>query len=215
MINGYKFCIILKNGEFSYMNNKILSIINCINIQKNICIKDIKKIFDSDEYRLNLDDVMPYLTDPCENPYNRKVIYNSDLYELILMTWKKEKYCLPHDHGISEGLAFVLNGNVKNVSLNLIDKTLNILEFKKGDSLLIHKNLIHAMKSIGTETLVTMHFYTPSISNMRVFDVKNKKQCIVNDSCGAWWPKDENQIIKFENFDKIMLIFSDLFIDEN
>lgn len=197
------------------MKDKILSIINCLNSKNNTCITEIKKIFDSDMYKLNLDDVMQYLTDPCENPYNRKVIHSSGMYEIILMTWKKEKYCFPHDHGLSEGLAFVINGSVKNVSLNLVEKKLNILEFKKGDVLIINKNIIHAMKSIGNETLVTMHFYTPSISNMRVYDVKNKKQCIVNDSCGAWWPKDENQIIKYENFDKRMSLFLDLFNKEN
>jgi cysteine dioxygenase len=193
------------------MNNKIFQIISSINSKQNICITDIKKIFDSTMYKLNIDDVFSYITDPCENPYNRKVIYSSGLYELILMTWKKETYCLPHNHGISEGLAYVLHGNVQNLSLNLVDNCLNISEFKKGDNLLIDKNLIHTMKSLGEETLVTMHFYTPSISNMRIYDVKNNRQCIVNDNCGAWWPKDEQQIIKLEDFDKRILLFSDQF----
>ena len=48
---------------------------------------------------IDLPHLQDYLQMPGENPYGRKLIYQDNEIEVILMNWGKNRSSLPHDHG--------------------------------------------------------------------------------------------------------------------
>jgi cysteine dioxygenase len=148
---------------------------------------------------LSIDD-LPLLPKPNDGkPYNRKLLYKNDEVEMLVMNWC-DLDCAPHDHGDSHGWIQVLSG----ASLNTVYEV-------KGDSLptelfhQIHQNGtyffapkkgIHKMQASNQTELVTLHLYSPPITNMMVYDLTKCAACVVSDDCGAWWPDNQKQKLK-------------------
>lgn len=159
-----------------------------------------------DEFRANvlavgatLDEVRPYLAAPAGKPYGRKLVYCHDSIEVIVMNWNPGEPCLPHDHGESEGWVQVLSGAVEHTLCRQSGQGMPQpahSEIETEQSLFFApRGLIHVMRSLPSEPrTVTLHFYSPPITGMRVFDLENNAACVVSDDCGAWWPEPEKLV---------------------
>lgn len=145
---------------------------------------------------ITLEDLQPYLNDPKDKPYYRKMIYEDDYVEMIVMNWA-DIDCAPHDHGQSTGWIQVMNGSTKQTVYQAHGESLPLplfTEYKRNGSLFFAPEKgIHKMGREGEHPLVTLHLYSPPIRGMRVYDLETCAACVVSSDCGAWWPEDQRQ----------------------
>ncbi|WNS76905.1 cysteine dioxygenase family protein [Bacillus sp. DTU_2020_1000418_1_SI_GHA_SEK_038] len=140
------------------------------------------------------------LPEPADQfPYNRRLLYKSEEVELLVMNWSQLE-CAPHDHGQSQGWIQVLSGTSLNSVYELDENGLPSEWFHEyhheGKCYYAPKRGIHKMKASNQTHLVTIHLYSPPITNMIVYDLEKCASCIVSDDCGAWWPKEQYQKVK-------------------
>ncbi|MGD6816377.1 cysteine dioxygenase [Metabacillus sp. 84] len=148
---------------------------------------------------VQLADVEPLLETAEGRPYYRKLLYQNEAVELLVMNWSQIE-CAPHDHGNSEGWIQVLDGTSVNtvyeVKENGLPSELFEEQHEHGRLLYAPKKGVHKMKAAGGKDLVTLHLYSPPISGMMVYDLEVCAACVVSDDCGAWWPDEVRQKIK-------------------
>uniref|UniRef100_UPI0011A872AF cysteine dioxygenase n=1 Tax=Bacillus thuringiensis TaxID=1428 RepID=UPI0011A872AF len=141
----------------------------------------------------------PYLVHPDKHPYGRKLVYQSDHVEILVMNWNDRIECSPHDHGDSYGWVVIVNGETTH-TLYKIDSETKIPVIHKIETTNVpffaHKTQIHTMVNNAPEPLVTFHVYSPPIKGMKVYDLHRCAACIVSDDCGAWWPEEQRQRIR-------------------
>lgn len=149
--------------------------------------------------RPTLSDVAPYLTEPLDKPYGRELLFATDAFEVLVMTWAFESACLPHNHGDAFGWVFVVQG----VAINELYERegtgrvrfVRDLVVAEGKLCFAPRFVVHAMRNPSPDTrLITLHVYSPRIERMEVFDVERDCSCIVRDDCGAWWPEDDQML---------------------
>lgn len=148
---------------------------------------------------MTVDELEPFLQSSSGKPYYRKLLYKSEDVELLVMNWS-DLECAPHDHGESHGWIQVLNGTSVNSVYEVNGTSLPKELFKEyhhqGKFFYAPQKGVHKMQADGARGLVTLHFYSPPISGMKVYDLEKCAACIVSDDCGAWWPEDQRQKIK-------------------
>ncbi|MBY6035762.1 cysteine dioxygenase family protein [Fictibacillus nanhaiensis] len=148
---------------------------------------------------MKLEDVEPILKSAEGKPYYRKLLYQNEDVELLVMNWS-ELECAPHDHGNSHGWIQVLTGSSLNsvyeVKENGLPSELFEEIHQKGKFFYAPIKGVHKMKAAGGKDLVTLHLYSPPISGMMVYDLKKCAACVVSDDCGAWWPEEQHKKIK-------------------
>lgn len=143
------------------------------------------------------EDVAPYIESSTDKPYYRKILFQSDHVELLLMNWSGLD-CAPHDHGHSFGWIQVMNGSVRNQLFSVQPGKLPEPFFEKqhseGTVFFAPQKSVHRME--GQKNLLTLHLYAPPISGMKVYDLEKCAACVVSDDCGAWWPDEQRQQLK-------------------
>jgi len=134
-------------------------------------------------------------------PYSRKLLYAGPECEVMLATWANSLSCAPHDHGISCGWVFYLQGDFEEMTYRWQDGLLKI-DAKRllpvGSHIDISENTIHSCKALSQG--LSLHIYFPRIEGMRVHDLRNQQTLLVADDCGAWIPsnkKDVKEIIQW------------------
>ncbi|MFI8685082.1 cysteine dioxygenase [Rossellomorea sp. NPDC077527] len=159
--------------------------------------KELKEILQS--LNLSLDDLEPYLQSPEGKPYYRKLLYQNEIVEILVMNWS-EIECAPHDHGESKGWIQVMNGTSVNtifeVKENGLPREIFDREYREGSFFFAPKKGVHKMKKEGRADLVTLHIYSPPIQGMKVYDLEKCAACVVSEECGAWWPDHIRQKVK-------------------
>ncbi|UZJ76955.1 cysteine dioxygenase [Fictibacillus sp. KU28468] len=145
-------------------------------------------------------DAGPFIRDPENKPYGRKLIYKSDHVEILVMHWASALDCSPHDHGQSYGWVQILSGS-SNHTLYKLQPGGQPVPVKeqvenKGSLLNVGRGMIHKMGTHEKEPLITLHVYSPPISGMKVFDLEKCAACIVSEDCGAWWPDEQRQLLQ-------------------
>ncbi|MBH0160680.1 cysteine dioxygenase [Fictibacillus sp. 26RED30] len=148
---------------------------------------------------IELEDVQTELKISESKPYYRKLLYQNEDVELLVMNWSQLE-CAPHDHGSSQGWIKVLSGSSKNtvyeISENGLPSELFTSTHTKDQIFYAPKRGIHKMKAEESSALVTLHLYSPPISGMKVYDLEKCSVCVVSDDCGAWWPDEQRQKLK-------------------
>jgi cysteine dioxygenase len=147
------------------------------------------------------DEVRRYLCPPNGKPYGRALIHQTDTVEVIVMNWAPGETCWPHDHGASFGWAQVLSGAIEHTvyggeeSVFATAGSVRTVE-RAGALIFAPCGIIHQMTALeqGAGEIVTLHFYSPPISGMRIFDQESLATCVVSDDCGAWWPEPHQMI---------------------
>ncbi|KPL58668.1 cysteine dioxygenase [Rossellomorea vietnamensis] len=159
--------------------------------------KELKEVLQS--LNIRLEDLQPYLESPEGKPYYRKLLYQNEAVELLVMNWS-DMECAPHDHGNSKGWIQVMNGTSVNtifeVKDNNLPEELFDREYREGSFFFAPKKGVHKMKKGSTGDLVTLHLYSPPIQGMMVYDLEKCAACVVSDECGAWWPDHMRQKVK-------------------
>ncbi|WP_338779089.1 cysteine dioxygenase family protein [Metabacillus sp. FJAT-52054] len=159
--------------------------------------KELKEVLQ--KLDVKLEEVAPMLKSADGNPYYRKLIFQNDEVELLVMNWSQVE-CAPHDHGNSQGWIQVLNGTSLNTVYEVSEKGWPSELFEEihqeGKLFYAPRKGVHKMKSAGGTDLVTLHLYSPPITGMMVYDLDACAACVVSDDCGAWWTEEMRQKVK-------------------
>ncbi len=148
---------------------------------------------------VQLEELVPFLQNPDGKPYYRKLLYQDDQVEMLVMNWSDIE-CAPHDHGDSCGWIQVMNGISRNTVFEVKENEMPVEVFseyrKKGRLFFAPEKGVHKMTDPAKSNLVTLHLYSPPIKNMVVYDLAACAACVVSDDCGAWWPDEQRQKLK-------------------
>lgn len=136
-------------------------------------------------------------------PYGRIPQHRDQNGEVILIHWRPQVYCAPHDHGDSYGYVLLARGKFVERLWRHTARGLRYLRTQIHQApavITVPAYSIHDMKCL--EDGVGIHFYLPGIHGMRVYDTKNRQTLVVGDNCGAWIPQNQRLILKRISWDK-------------
>ena len=132
-----------------------------------------------------------------ETPYSRVVLSGTPECEIMQARWAPERVCAPHDHGASAGWVFYFEQEFEEYAYKWRDGELvrhATHRHLPGRYTQVVKNEIHSCKTIGSG--LSLHIYFPRIEKMRVYDVEGRRTLVVADNCGAWIPRQPEQLVK-------------------
>ncbi|HTA17758.1 MAG TPA: hypothetical protein VK989_00615 [Polyangia bacterium] len=125
-------------------------------------------------------------------PYGRAPVWRDDVGEVLLVKWREDVYCAPHDHGEASGFVQLLAGRFVERLWRWRAGELVVANETQHDAptiLRVGAHGIHDMKAVGGG--LGIHFYLPAITGMKVFDRARRETLVVRDDCGAWIPAPE------------------------
>lgn len=122
-------------------------------------------------------------------PYGRHLLYGGSKGEVLVMGWRDNAPCAPHDHGSARGVVLMLRG--EGVEQEWIAGETGVRPGRSralaAPALInVSPGIVHSMTTRGSA--ITLHLYTPAIAGMRVYDVERRRTLVVADDCGAWIP---------------------------
>ncbi|WP_135457732.1 methyltransferase domain-containing protein [Mycobacterium sp. DL99] len=132
-------------------------------------------------------------------PYSRTILRVDDEVEIMLARWRPGQRCAPHDHGGAGGFVIVLHGRFEERRFDWDGPRLTvtgITEHHTGEVASITSEVIHDMA--GLEGGLTLHFYSPPATSMRVFDLDRSEMLELVGNYGAWIPQEQHPRIPFD-----------------
>jgi|UPI00068DB883 cysteine dioxygenase len=167
----------------------------CFGCLSEPSIGQLKKAVDT--FGVEIEKLIPYLENPEDRPYGRKLLYKSEALEVLVMNWAQNQPSAPHDHGSSFGWVKIVSGYSLNMlyqpNKNGVPVCAKTFVQQPGSIFFAPQGEIHAMQNLNlfSEPLISLHFYAPPISQMKVYDLVELKGGVVSDDCGAWWDKEK------------------------
>lgn len=150
-------------------------------------IESIKQHFDSlQSYRqqdltqavqtldLSPENIRPYITEPKQLEYGRNIIYHTKRIEVMVLHFPSLAKTLIHNHGISIGCIYVVQGSLQN-NLYTLDSvatkpTYNqVQQFTQGDLFSVDDDTIHMMQNPTLSSTITFHVYSPPLQGVKVY----------------------------------------------
>ena len=137
------------------------------------------------------------LSTRAEEAYSRRVLLADQRGEVLLMAWRADQFCAPHDHASATGFVLLLHGEFEERQYQWRNGSLHPVGSQTAQApafIPFEHGRIHDMKA-STGGL-SLHVYTPCIHGMRVYDMDSRRTLIVDDTCGAWVPRERKLILK-------------------
>lgn len=134
-------------------------------------------------------------TDPNDGePYSRTILRVDDEVEIMLARWRPGRRCAPHDHGGAGGFVIVLEGRFEERRFGWDGPRLTVTssaEHLTGAVTSVTNDVIHDMA--GLDGGLTLHFYSPPATSMRVFDLDRSEMLELVGNYGAWIPQGQHR----------------------
>lgn len=117
---------------------------------------------------------------PITDSYGRKLLYECDSFEIMVMSWAPGDYSTIHDHGVAQWGAVQCFGKAEHYVYTLTDgvlQTLKRLDFSSGEVKAVADDMIHQMGNPGESCFFSLHVYGTEnskgsiTSNARIFDL--------------------------------------------
>ena len=131
-------------------------------------------------------------------PYSRLILRADDEVEIMLARWRPGHGCAPHDHGGAGGFVIPVEGAFVERRFGWDGTRLVVAEQatrREGAPIRITSEDIHDMTA-GASGL-TLHFYSPPASSMRVFDLERAEALELVGNYGAWIPQGDHPRVPF------------------
>ncbi len=131
-----------------------------------------------------------------DEPYGRQPLHRGDLGEVLLVRWREDTFCSPHDHGAASGIIGLLRGEFVERLWRWRDGDLEVVGERNLTAPTVMKVAAHAIHNmLARGDGVGIHFYVPAISGMNVYDRERRQTLLVSDDCGAWVPGDPTLVL--------------------
>lgn len=148
-----------------------------------------------------LEQMVP-LPDAPHHAYARKVLLADERGEVLLMRWRRDMFCAPHDHSMARGYVLLLKGSFVERAYDWEGGSLTQRSQQCASSpswVPFEQGRIHDMCAVDGG--LSLHVYQPAITGMRVFDIARRRTLVVADDCGAWVPTRESMIYQEEHWE--------------
>jgi cysteine dioxygenase len=143
------------------------------------------------EMHISRDRLLPlaHFDHPAEESYGRRLLFLSQRFRIILMSWAPGDFTAIHDHGTTDWGCVLALGRTTHRLYSLEE---GILKLKATGDLLpgtaapLYGKLIHLMGNASTQAVMSLHIYgscqpTPEISaNSRVYCLENNQTFFTN-----------------------------------
>jgi predicted metal-dependent enzyme (double-stranded beta helix superfamily) len=116
--------------------------------------------------------------------YGRKLLYKTDNFEVMVMSWSQKDYSAVHNHGYTNWGAVKVFGSLEHTTFHYEDGYLSTLikeHLSAGQILAVNQNLIHQMGNPGTENILSLHIYGTAenidqvTSDSQLFEIGKKE----------------------------------------
>jgi hypothetical protein len=94
-----------------------------------------------------------------------------DEVDVWLISWTQEQGTQLHDHGGSSGAFTVVSGTLSEAVWTPGAEVLTETSRAEGDSVLFGEHYVHDVRNVHAETAVSVHAYSPPLSQMNYYDV--------------------------------------------
>jgi cysteine dioxygenase len=143
-----------------------------------------------EQFTFNISEITEHLVYPENLPYGRKCAFRSANFEVIVMNWKPLQSSNIHDHGNSFGCVYSVSGKANNVLYNEKLEQIGSIPLINNAIAEVPKGIFHVIENNHDEYAVSLHFYAPPLSGMKVIDAADKsKNHIAKSDAGAWNPE--------------------------
>jgi quercetin dioxygenase-like cupin family protein len=109
----------------------------------------------------------PHVPDPVTDRAYVRLVATST-YEAWLLSWTPGSRVSPHDHGDSAAVFAVLDGRLEDVRFS--DGRAHRRVVGAGDVSAIPRGVVHDVVAVGAGTAVSLHAYSPRLSEMGFYD---------------------------------------------
>jgi cysteine dioxygenase len=114
-----------------------------------------------------------YRTEPNRLPYGRNVLLSNDDYEVIVIHLPGNRATAIHDHGDSIGCAFIVQGELQNITYTLDSNGYPLqneeVRLHAGMMLESPSGIIHEMRNPRKEAMISLHVYSPPLQNIQSY----------------------------------------------
>lgn len=107
--------------------------------------------------------------------YARNTVELNDAYELVVICWLPGQMSTIHDHGESNCLYLVVEGEMTEelygdaAALDENPEPVRTRKFSRGDVTLAAASDVHRIRADGECHLITVHVYSPPLADVRHF----------------------------------------------
>lgn len=106
--------------------------------------------------------------------YTRNRVHLNDHFELVVICWKPGQESAIHDHGVSNCLYLVVEGEMVEDRFRPVHEgdpePTDSKTYRKGEITMSNGSEIHRIANRGSENLVTLHIYSPPLdTNVTMF----------------------------------------------
>lgn len=133
---------------------------------------------------VNQEELMPWAdyAHPLTDSYGRKLIFEDDFFEIMVMSWTPGDTSAIHDHGHTQWGTVQIFGPAEHATFLVQDETLTTLNrvgIKPGQIITVGHHLIHQMANTSEENFLSLHIYGVSTqlegqsvtSGARIWDI--------------------------------------------
>ena len=110
------------------------------------------------------------MTDYCsfkKGSYSRNRVHLNDHFELVVICWEQGQASSIHDHGVSNCLYLVLEGEMAEEEFELgpdgMPREKGLNTFTRGELTIVSGDHVHRILNRASERLVTIHMYSPPL----------------------------------------------------
>ena len=116
------------------------------------------------EAKITAEQIKPWadFDHPKTEGYGRKLVYQADHFEIMVMSWAPRDYTAIHNHGYTAWGAVQVFGSLEHISFKLNENFLHTLHKEKlsaGEILSVNQNLIHQMGNPTEGNILSIHIY--------------------------------------------------------
>ena len=97
-----------------------------------------------------------------ENHYARHLVFKSDGVEILLVCWRPGQGTPVHDHGVSDGVMIMLEGEITNTTYFPDGQKVTTV-WRKGDFGHTPVGSKHEVRNTSAEDVVSLHIYAPPL----------------------------------------------------
>jgi len=119
-----------------------------------------------------------------EAEYSRNLVLKTAQMEIILTCWKPGHETPLHDHGISEGVALVIEGELFCQEV-FPDGFTQQSQITTGEVIFTPKGVSHLLRNNSSQNAVTLNIYTPPLdANAKFLDLPYHNMIEIDPSFG-------------------------------
>jgi predicted metal-dependent enzyme (double-stranded beta helix superfamily) len=116
------------------------------------------------EANVQAEDLMPYANfdHPVEDCYGRQLVYETDQFEVMVMSWNPGDYSSIHNHGYTQWGVVQVFGNTHHFTYQIKEDELRFSRreiIPAGSVVKVNNALIHQMGNTSGEPYLTLHVY--------------------------------------------------------